>query len=180
MENIKCVIVGDGTVGKTSLLINFTSDRFSTDYVPTIFDNYQSNILVNSKPITLNLWDTAGQEEFDKIRPISYRNTDIFIICYSVNDIKSLNNIFNKWIPELTFYCPDIPYILVGTKVDLKFSKPDSYYIDIDIVKNKSNKNVFECSSKTKYNVKKIFNEAVIIGLLNREKIKKKNNCIIF
>eukprot|EP00494_Astrolonche_serrata_P004168 UN04180 len=76
--------------------------------------------MVDGKPINLGLWDTAGQEDYDRLRPLSYPQTDVFLVCFSVISEPSFANVKQKWIPEITHHAPSVPIILVGTKSDLR------------------------------------------------------------
>ncbi|KAA0701800.1 Rho-related GTP-binding protein [Triplophysa tibetana] len=120
MQNIKCVVVGDGAVGKTCLLISFTANAFPKEYVPTVFDNYSAQLTVDTKLISLNLWDTAGQEEYDRLRTLSYPQTNVFVICFCITSPASYENVKLKWYPEVSQHCPNVPILLVGTKKDLR------------------------------------------------------------
>ena len=119
-RGIKLVVIGDGAVGKTCLLISYANNRFPEDYIPTVFDNYVVNLTAGEQNIELGLWDTAGQEEYDRLRPLSYANANVFLVCFSVVNPVSYENVLAKWIPEVSHFCPNVPQILVGTKLDLR------------------------------------------------------------
>ena len=112
MLNMKCVVVGDGAIGKTSLVISYTTNSFPNDYCPSVCDNYSAKITVEGKPATFNTWDTPGQEDYDRLRPLSYPRTDVFLVCFSIVNPTSLFNVKAMWKPEISHHAPNIPYIL--------------------------------------------------------------------
>jgi len=115
------VIVGDGACGKTSLLCVFAMGEFPKDYEPTIFENYVAEIRLDGKPVQLALWDTAGQEEYERLRPLSYSKAHVILIAFAIDTPDSLENVSVKWIEEVRSICgPSVPVILVGCKADLR------------------------------------------------------------
>ena len=173
MRSAKCVIIGDGSVGKTSLLVTFSKNEFPIDYIPTVYENYSGDIEVDGEKVTLQLWDTAGQEDYKRIRPNFYPNTDVFIVCFSLVAPDSLENVNTIWIPEINNYCPGVPFILVGLKSDLrddseshaqKLREQGLEPIEnekIEEVKNKIGaQNYIECSSLKQYHIKEVFESA--------------------
>lgn len=191
---IKCVTVGDGAVGKTCMLIAYTSNTFPTDYVPTVFDNFSVNVAVEGNIVNLGLWDTAGQEDYNRLRPLSYRGADVFVLAFSLISKASYENIVKKWIPELRHYAPGVPVILVGTKLDLRNDKrfsldhpgavPISTALGEELRKQIGAAAYIECSSKTQQNVKVVFDAAIKVVLQppRQKKRKKKEhhkNCVV-
>tara|TARA_R110002050_G_scaffold116406_1_gene232834 strand:- start:366 stop:899 length:534 start_codon:yes stop_codon:yes gene_type:complete len=111
--------------GKTCLLITFATGEFPVEYVPTVFENYSAKMKINDKSVFLHLWDTAGQEDYDRLRPLSYPDSDIVLLCFSTTSKNSYDSVLEKWNPEIKHYLPNTPIILVGTKVDLRDSKQE-------------------------------------------------------
>ncbi|CAG9772622.1 unnamed protein product [Ceutorhynchus assimilis] len=130
MESIKCVVVGDGAVGKTCMLFSYSSNSFPLDE-GAIFDNYLADVRVDGIPIILNLWDTAGQEDCDGLRPLSYPKTDVFLICFSLVRATSYDNVRTKWFTEVKNHCPNTPIILVGTQQDLRENRRPDYIREV-------------------------------------------------
>ncbi|KAJ7777628.1 P-loop containing nucleoside triphosphate hydrolase protein [Mycena maculata] len=117
----KLIILGDGCCGKTSLLIVFVHGTFPEAYVPYVFDHYISDAInIDGQPVALALFDTGGGEDYDRLRPLSYPQTDAFLICFAVDNRNSLENVRQKWIPEVNHFCPDVPVLLVACKTDLR------------------------------------------------------------
>ena len=190
MQNIKCVVVGDGAVGKTCLLISYTTNAFPGEYIPTVFDNYSANVMVDGKPVNLGLWDTAGQEDYDRLRPLSYPQTDVFLICFSIISPTSYENVKSKWFPEICHHCPGVPIVLVGTKMDLRSdtrAKNDLKARGLHVVSQSEGQQrakdvgavaYYECSALTQDGLKTVFDGA-IRAAMNKPKSKKKGNCSI-
>lgn len=168
---IKCVTVGDGAVGKTCMLICYTSNKFPTDYVPTVFDNFSANVAVDGNIVNLGLWDTAGQEDYSRLRPLSYRGADIFVLAFSLLSRASFENVLKKWMPELRRFAPNVPIILVGTKLDLRDNRGYmNDHMDYGAITSAQGEELrkqigaaayIECSSKTQQNIKAVFDTAI-------------------
>lgn len=174
MRSIKSVVVGDGGVGKTCLLISYTTNTFPNDYIPTVFDNYSATAMFNGEPIILGLWDTAGQAEYDRLRPLSYPQTEIFLCCFSIVSPDSFENVKAKWIPEIFHHSPkDILVLLVGTKADLRDDllvldklddrnqKPTTAAQGERLAKDLGLVGYMECSAATQMGVKEVFDFAI-------------------
>ena len=137
----------------------------------------------------LDLWDTTGQEEYDRLRPLAYPGTDVFIVCYSVNSPSSFKNVKAKWLQEIRLHCPSTPIMMVGTNADTRnLSKEDKQsmtFVDLADAKNLCAKlgadRVMECSAKTQVGLSGVFDEIMKVGIAAKfkSKIKKRNKCVL-
>ncbi|CAB1343466.1 unnamed protein product, partial [Coregonus sp. 'balchen'] len=200
---LKCVVVGDGAVGKTCLLMSYANDAFPEEYVPTVFDHYAVSVNVGGKQYLLGLYDTAGQclfpspnfslslllparnvfqEDYDRLRPLSYPMTDVFLICFSVVNPASFQNVREEWVTELQEYAPSVPYLLIGTQIDLRDDpktiaklndmkeKPITTEQGQKLAKGIGACVYVECSALTQKGLKTVFDEAIIAILTPKRK----------
>jgi len=178
-ERIKLVVVGDGAVGKTSLLISYSQGRFPSEYVPTVFENYGCQKECEGHPVILHLWDTAGQEDYDRLRPLSYPGSDVVLLIFATTSKLSFDAISDKWYPEISHYLPRTPYVLVGSKIDLRDEKlqdPNAETTEY-VTKEQGTKLMtdigaeayMELSSKTGKGLKEVFHYAMRIVLEDRK-----------
>ncbi|KAA1068788.1 Rho GTPase [Puccinia graminis f. sp. tritici] len=180
----KLVIIGDGACGKTSLLSVFAMGEFPEDYEPTIFENYVAEIRLDSKPIQLALWDTAGQEEYERLRPLSYSKSHVILIAFAIDTPDSLENVTVKWIEEVRSICgPTIPVILVGCKKDLRDADAGmnpSLFVqrqEAEQVANSINARCYmECSALKNEGVDSIFESATRAAMLVRQPAHSSSN----
>eukprot|EP00029_Vermamoeba_vermiformis_P009795 TRINITY_DN5010_c0_g1_i1.p1 TRINITY_DN5010_c0_g1~~TRINITY_DN5010_c0_g1_i1.p1 ORF type:complete len:557 (-),score=66.05 TRINITY_DN5010_c0_g1_i1:42-1712(-) len=174
MQHVKVVVVGDSNTGKTCLLSTYKSHTFPAEYIPTVLNNFSGSVTVDDQHVGLSLWDTAGNEEYDRQRPLTYPDTDVFILCFAINLPTSFGNIFTKWLPELMHLCPHTPVILVGTKIDLRDCEADVHGRVLELGPNpitteqgealaRKIKAVayLECSALTQQNLNEVFEAAV-------------------
>jgi small GTP-binding protein len=199
---VKLVVVGDGAVGKTSLLISYATNNFPTDYVPTVFENYTARKKRGEDTILLHLWDTAGQEEYDRLRPLSYPGADVVLLCFSTVSQASYDAIRDKWAPEVNHYIHEVPHILVGTKIDLREAEhpdpnsgkfePITPEMGQAMAKQIKAAKYVEVSSKTRQGLEEVFAQAIDLVLEMRgissktdtdqkpaKVVKQKKSCMI-
>ncbi|OAA48986.1 protein RHO3 [Beauveria brongniartii RCEF 3172] len=195
---------GDGACGKTSLLNVFTRGYFPTVYEPTVFENYVHDIFVDSVHIELSLWDTAGQEEFDRLRSLSYDDTDLIMLCYSVDSKDSLENVESKWVGEIADNCAGVKLVLVALKCDLREQTEEedteeaagastpagetaeprekkpliTYEQGLEVARRIGASRYLECSAMKNRGVNEAFTEAARVAL-SVKKEREESKCVI-
>ncbi|KAM7362592.1 ras-like GTP-binding protein RhoL [Cochliomyia hominivorax] len=160
---LKITIVGDTVVGKTSLIIRCTLNVFPEG--PTLpFDDHSCSISVDDKKYRLRLCDTVDYQGYERLRPLSYPNTDCFLFCYAIDNRESYENIKRKWWPEIQHYTKKIPIVLVATKLDLRVANSEKLITTEESHYMKEQIHAYtlvECSAKDGVNIQQVFEEAV-------------------
>merc|ERR1712130_985615 len=167
-------------------LLLLSRDEFPKEYVPTVFENYVTDIEVDGVKVELEMWDTAGQEDYDRLRPLSYPDTHVILLCFAIDSPDSLENIPDRWTPELKHFCPKVPIVLVGNKLDLR-NNPDTLQLLAKLkqqpVPRAAGQEMatrigafayLECSARTKEGVQQVFETANRAALMKAGKSGKK------
>ncbi|KAF1739466.1 GTP-binding protein RHO3 [Beauveria bassiana] len=177
---------------------------FPTVYEPTVFENYVHDIFVDSVHIELSLWDTAGQEEFDRLRSLSYDDTDLIMLCYSVDSKDSLENVESKWVGEIADNCAGVKLVLVALKCDLREQTEEedaeeaagasapaaevaeprekkpliTYEQGLEVARRIGASRYLECSAMKNRGVNEAFTEAARVAL-SVKKEREESKCVI-
>ena len=146
---------------------------------------------IGDEPYTLGLFDTAGQEDYDRLRPLSYPQTDVFLVCFSVTSPASFENVREKWFPEVHHHCPGVPCLIVGTQTDLrddpsvreKLGKQKMSPVKKEdgerMAKELGAVKYVECSALTQYKLKDVFDEVSYSMCLVRIKLTGWDQAIV-
>lgn len=170
-DPIKIVIVGDSGCGKTSLFSSYVRGSFPSAYEPTIFENHRAFVgSKNGLRLSADLWDTAGQEEYERLRRLSYQDANVVIIAYSVDAPESLPNVTDVWAPEVLTYAPDAAIIMVALKSDCQHRVDPSQARHV--AESIGALAHIQCSSLQMYHVNEVF-DAVFNIIINKEEERK-------
>jgi len=171
-ENVlKLVILGEGRVGKTSILLQYFQNKFNEGQVSTVNPAfYEKTVKSNGKNIQLKFWDTAGQEQFNAISTLYYQNAVGALIVYDVSIFETFNKV-KQWVKTLQEAVgKDIIFVIAGNKFDLSNREElDKRISEINAYCSKENCKHFYTSAKTRFQVDEAF-DSLIKSVLNKVK----------
>jgi len=177
----KIIVIGDSSVGKSSLTLRATKDHFKDYYTPTIgFEFLSFNIRIKDQIIKLQIWDTCGQEVYRSLISSFYRNSSLAIIVYAIDNQESFDNL-ESWLDEIKSQThPNLKIFLIGNKVDLEDKRVIKTKEAEELVKEHNIDLFLETSAKTGYNTQEVFVKAAQILLDNFKKYETegRESCI--
>ena len=182
-RRLKTVAVGYAGAGKTCMFLRYVKDQFPERYVPTLFERYVADAELDEQNVELELWDTGGGEGHERFRPLSYPDTDVFLLLFDITNHGQFEDIYSHWWEELNHHCPNVPIILVASKIDLRVEGSST----ITTVQGKAMAekigaaNYMEISSLKNWGIAELFREAIGFGHLYHSTLKKtkKKKCSI-
>nr|XP_061799020.1 rho-related GTP-binding protein RhoV-like [Nerophis lumbriciformis] len=184
-EELSCLLVGDGAVGKTSMIISYIFNGYNSIYRQTAFDVFTGLVYVNGLPTRLKLIDSAGQDEFGHLRSLCYAHVDVFILCFSLVNPVSFHNIISKWIPQIRGQNPTTPIVLVGTQSDLchnadvlinlaqRRARPVAPGLAKRLARKIRAHDYMECSALTQHHLKDVFDCAIFAAMKHKHNAAK-------
>ncbi|CAK5012548.1 unnamed protein product [Meloidogyne enterolobii] len=166
-KSFKVVLLGEGAVGKTSLMLRYTENKFINEHISTIQAAFASkHLIVDNERVELAIWDTAGQERFHALGPIYYRDSHGALLVYDITDRRSFERV-KKWVEELLQMLGDtVVLFVVGNKIDLESSR----VVSVEEATNYAssiNTQFLECSAKTNEGVDEVF-DAIATAILKK------------
>ena len=173
--NLKILLIGDSSVGKTSILLKYIEDKFAENYVSTIGIEYKiKSLIINGKKVLLRIWDTSGQERYRSITQNFYRNANGILFIFDITNKETFDNIKN-WLMD-SDGCEDhkVTKILVGNKID----NNENRKVDDDIIQKfaeKKGMKYFETSAKDGINIDQVFRKLAELILTNKSEEEEEN-----
>lgn len=183
--HLKVVVTGCSTVGKSSMILTYCNKKYPSEYVP-----YTANDILplphvceyGTQSVEMNIQDTAGAEDYDRLRPLVYPNTHIVLLLFDISAPQTFEAICAHWVPELRQHCTNVPIILVGTKTDLRTTDMAiiSYQQGRDKARQIEAEDYFEISSKNMEGLEELFKRTMDAGSRYlKTQQKKKLTCSI-
>ena len=175
---LKCAVIGDPCAGKTAFIKVFNNEGFSHNWPPTVFESFPTTLNINNEDIHVNICDTSGNEDFEEVRKLAYKDADVVILAFSVEGY--LSNVEGTFVKELKRFFPEgqvPPIVLVGTKIDLRERGPTNtsgrplatYKDGVMLARKIGARRYIECSAKKDpQSCHNVFEAAVRVALQER------------
>ena len=176
-HRLKFVTVGDEAVGKTTLLTRYARGTYHREYVPSVFESWVEQKVVDGTDVEIVPFDTWGSVKYDRLPSLWYSQADVFLLCFALDVPSSFTNIKERWYPELNHHCPGTPILLVGTKEDLRDDpevnnrlatsdlSPITYQQGLKCARDIGAVRYMECSALTEKGVQEVFIEGARAAL---------------
>ena len=183
MKPTKVIFLGDGAVGKMSLLIRLVENVFPDEWLPYSDNVYHKTVVVNGKEVKTDLWKINPSEGYNTLRQLDYLNTDVVVIGFGIDNHNAFKHVEERWMPEVRLHRPDVPVMLVGTKSDLRQRLVDKRpVVPVEegeaMAKRLGCAGYMECSALTGENAEEVLEHALsLVGRVNAVEATQSSGC---